>query len=78
MAGYTIEWSGTGVDEIGKCEKTGDVLIKIDPYYFRPTEVDLLLGDASLAKEKINWEAKTKFQQLVEIMMKHELDKLEN
>ena len=77
-AGYIIEWSGTGVDEVGKCEKTGDVLIKIDPYYFRPTEVDLLLGDASLAKEKINWEAKTKFQKLVEIMMKHELDKLEN
>ncbi|MDC0916621.1 GDP-mannose 4,6-dehydratase [Flavobacteriaceae bacterium] len=72
---YYIEWHGEGIDEVGKCKKTGKTLVKIDPYYFRPTEVDLLLGDPSLAKKKIGWEAKTKFKELVNIMMKHELNK---
>ncbi len=72
----TIEWKGKGVEEKGYNAKTKEELISIDPYYFRPTEVDLLIGDASLAKQKLNWEAKVKFEELVEIMMKYELSKI--
>ena len=72
--GYDIKWEGEGIDEVGKCEKTGKTLVKVDPYYFRPTEVDLLLGDPSLAKKEIGWVAKTKFKDLVKIMIEAELN----
>lgn len=68
-----IEWKGEGVNEKGYDKKTGKVIIEIDPKYFRPAEVDLLLGDSSKAKEKLNWEPETTFEELVEIMMKHDL-----
>lgn len=71
--GRTIEWRGEGVDEQGLDAATGDVLVEIDPRYFRPTEVELLLGDASKAKEKLGWEAKIKFSQLVDEMMESDL-----
>ena len=73
IAGHKIKWCGQGVNEIGRCTKSDKILIKIDPYYFRPTEVDVLQGDSSLAKEKLGWEAKIKFKELVKIMMEHEL-----
>ena len=72
--GYDIKWEGEGIDEVGKCKKTGKTLVKVDPYYFRPTEVDLLLGDPSLAKKEIGWVAKTKFKDLVKIMIEAELN----
>lgn len=59
-----------------KVLKKGDVLIEIDPKYYRPTEVDLLIGDASKAKEKLGWEAKVKFEELVKIMIKADLEKV--
>lgn len=65
-----IKWSGEGVDEIGIDTKTGKTIIRINPSYFRPTEVDLLIGDTRKAKEKLNWESKTKFAELVKIMIK--------
>ncbi len=68
-----IIWKGTGVEETGYDSKTNEELVTIDPYYFRPTEVDILIGDATKAKEKLNWEAHVKFEELVDIMMKHEL-----
>ncbi|PCI89500.1 GDP-mannose 4,6-dehydratase [Candidatus Kaiserbacteria bacterium] len=64
-----IKWSGEGVDEIGIDTKTGKTIIRINPSYFRPTEVDLLIGDTRKAKEKLNWESKTKFAELVKIMI---------
>ena len=67
--GRTIEWSGEGVDETGRCAKTGDVLVRVDPRYFRPTEVDLLLGDATKARTRLGWEAKTSMEQLVTEMI---------
>ncbi len=67
--GRTIEWSGEGVDETGACTRTGDVLIKVDPRYFRPTEVDLLLGDPSKARTRLGWEATTSMEQLVKEMV---------
>lgn len=73
-----IEWKGEGVHEKGVEKKTGKVIIEIDPVYFRPTEVDLLLGDASKAKKILGWEAKTKFKDLVKIMVESDLDILKN
>ena len=70
-----LVWQGEGVDEKGIDRKTGKVIIEIDPRYFRPTEVDLLRGDYSKAKEKLGWEPKTKFKNLVKIMMESDLKK---
>ncbi len=71
-----IEWKGSGVDEVGYDSKTDKVLVTIDPYYFRPTEVDILIGDPTKAKNKLGWDAKVKFEELVDIMMKYELSKI--
>jgi GDPmannose 4,6-dehydratase len=65
-----IIWHGEGVDEVGKDAKTGDVLVEIDPAYFRPTEVDLLIGDPTKAKEKLGWEAKIELEALVSEMVR--------
>ncbi len=73
-----IEWHGTGVNEKGIDKKTGKTIIEIDPQYFRPTEVDFLLGDASKAKNVLGWEAKTKFKDLVKIMVESDLDIIKN
>jgi GDPmannose 4,6-dehydratase len=67
--GKNIEWSGEGVDEIGRDAATGTVLVRIDPRYFRPTEVDLLLGDPAKAKEKLGWTHTTSFPDLVKDMV---------
>lgn len=69
-----IEWKGKGVDEKGIDKKTGKTIIEIDPMYFRPTEVELLLGDATKAKKKLGWEPKTKFKDLVKIMVESDLE----
>src|SRR3954453_11376998 len=63
--GRQIEWNGTGVSEVGRDATTGDILIGIDPRYFRPTEVDLLLGDSSKARTKLGWHHTTTFQELI-------------
>ena len=72
--GRTIEWRGSGVDEKGHDAKTGDVLVAIDPRFFRPTEVDLLLGDPSKAKAILGWVAKIKFKELVTEMVDSDLE----
>jgi len=69
-----IEWINEGIDEKGIDKKTKKVIIEIDKKYFRPTEVDLLLGDPTKAKKILGWEAKTKFKDLAKIMMKHDID----
>jgi len=71
-----LKWEGAGVDEIGIDSATGKTIIKINPKYFRPTEVDLLLGDATKAKEKLGWEAKTKFAELAVQMTKSDYELL--
>ncbi len=68
-----IEWQGKGIDEIGIDKKTGKIIVKIDPWYFRPTEVDILVGDASKAKKLIGWEPKVKYEELIKIMMEDAL-----
>lgn len=67
--GVTLEWKGTGVDEKAYDAKTGKVLIEIDPRYFRPTEVDLLVGDPAKAHQKLGWKHKHTLQQLVTDMV---------
>jgi len=68
-----IEWRGVGVDEVGFDTKTGDELVCVDPYYFRPTEVHELLGNFDKAREKLGWEPKTDFQTLVKEMVDADL-----
>ncbi|CAO3383430.1 GDP-mannose 4,6-dehydratase [Azospirillum argentinense] len=75
--GRRIEWRGMGVDEKGVDADTGDVLIEIDPRYFRPTEVDLLLGDPSKARERLGWTHATSFSDLVREMMESDLARIE-
>lgn len=74
LLGYDIVWEGSGDNEIGKDKNTGKVLISIDPIYYRPAEVDLLLGDATKAKEKLGWEPEYKFKDLVKLMTEKEFE----
>ncbi len=69
-----IAWTGTGVDEKGVDAKTGQVLIEVDPRYFRPTEVDLLIGDPSKARAKLGWATKKTFDELVTDMIESDLE----
>ncbi|UGY00419.1 GDP-mannose 4,6-dehydratase [Bradyrhizobium quebecense] len=71
--GRSIEWRGKGVDEVGVDKASGKTLVQIDPTYFRPTEVDLLIGDASKARAKLGWAPKTPFAQLVKEMVASDL-----
>jgi GDPmannose 4,6-dehydratase len=72
--GINIEWQGSGINEVAINKATGKAVIKIDPRYFRPTEVDLLLGNPAKAKTAFGWSATTSFEQLVAIMMQHDLN----
>ena len=76
--GRKIEWRGTGVDEKGVDVATGDILIEVDPRYFRPTEVDLLLGDPSKAHAKLGWKHTTTFPELVREMVSNDLARTEH
>jgi GDPmannose 4,6-dehydratase len=71
--GRAIEWRGKGIEETGVDRKSGKTVVRIDPVYFRPTEVDLLIGDASKAREKLGWKPKTSFAQLVKEMVDGDL-----
>ncbi len=71
--GIDVEWSGKGVDEIGRDKASGKTLIRIDPQFFRPAEVDMLIGDYSKAKKKLGWSPKITFKELVGIMVEHDL-----
>ena len=66
--GLNIEWMGEGLDEIGIDKTTKKTIVAVNEKYFRPAEVESLLGDATKAKEKLGWEPKTSFKQLVEDM----------
>ena len=71
--GVKIDWKGSGIDEEGIDAKSGRTLVKVDPRYFRPTEVDLLLGDPSKAEKMLGWQATTKFEKLVAEMVQADL-----
>lgn len=67
--GTTIAWEGEGVNEVGRCSVTGKVLVDISERYFRPAEVDILLGDPTKAKKQLGWHAKTELPELVRLMV---------
>ena len=71
-----LRWEGAGVDEIGVCRRTGKVLVRVDPRYFRPTEVDNLQGDASKAFRDFGWKATTSVADMVAEMVQHDLAEL--
>ena len=75
--GMPLEWQGSTTSEQGIDTKTGKVVIRIDPRYFRPAEVDLLLGDPAKAKRQLGWELKTSFEQLVNMMVDADLKQAE-
>jgi GDPmannose 4,6-dehydratase len=72
--GVTLIWKGEGSDEIGVCSESGETLVKIDPRYFRPAEVDTLVGDASKALSKLGWEATTPWRDLCSEMVASDLE----
>ena len=72
--GRKIRWEGEGVDEIGYDAETGEKLVLIDPRYFRPTEVDLLLGDPTKAKTQLGWEPKCDLKQLCKEMVESDIE----
>lgn len=71
--GMDLVWEGQGVDEVGKDQNTGKTIVKIDPRYFRPAEVELLIGDPSKAKRELGWESQTSLDELVRIMVESDL-----
>jgi len=71
--GIRLEWHGSGVDEVGIDAQTGKELVAVDPWYYRPTEVDILVGDASKAREELGWSPSVGFKELVRIMVEHDL-----
>ncbi len=72
-ADITIAWEGAGVDEVGRDAADGRILVRIDPRYFRPTEVEFLLGDPTKAKENLGWTPKTTLDKLIRIMLEEDL-----
>lgn len=72
--GMDIEWEGADVDEVGKDKASGKVLVKINPDFFRPSEVDFLLGDPTRAEKELGWERKVDFPGLVKLMVEHDLE----
>ena len=72
--GITLEWSGSGVDEKGRDVKNGKIMVSVDPAYFRPTEVDMLIGDASKARDILGWQPTCNLQQMIEEMIKSDLE----
>lgn len=75
--GIAIEWKGTGVDEIGIDKATGKTIIKINPQYFRPAEVDVLLGNPAKAEKNLNWKREISFTELVKRMVDHDMELVE-
>jgi GDPmannose 4,6-dehydratase len=78
LADYNLVWEGSGEKEIARDQKSGKILVKIDPSYYRPLEVEHLVGDASKAKKHLGWEPKTRFNTLLELMYKSDLALLAN
>ena len=78
-AGIELQWQGEGLDEKGIDKKTGRVLVEVDPKFFRPAEVEQLLGDPTKAKTNLGWNPRqTSFEDLVRIMVRSDLEKVKN
>ncbi|MBN1150335.1 GDP-mannose 4,6-dehydratase [candidate division WOR-3 bacterium] len=75
--GVVIAWKGEGVEEQGIDDSTGEVLVKVDPDYFRPAEVEKLVGDSSKARQKFGWEPKVSLDELIDMMMESDIKQVE-
>ena len=75
--GIDIEWKNSGVDEVGIDKKSGKILVDVNPEFFRPSEVDILLGDPSKAERVLNWKRRIDFKNLVSMMVKADLEEVE-
>ncbi|RKQ60625.1 GDPmannose 4,6-dehydratase [Thermovibrio guaymasensis] len=78
VAGFHLEWTGEGVNTKGIDKNTGKVIVEVSPEFYRPAEVDVLVGDPKKAKEKMGWSPKIKFKELVRIMMESDLRRVSN
>jgi len=74
--GMTLKWKGKDEKEIGICTETGKEVVKVDEKYYRPTEVEILIGDPTKARKNLGWEPKTKFKDLVKIMVRADYESL--
>jgi GDPmannose 4,6-dehydratase len=74
VIGVKIVWEGNGIYEVGKSAQSGNILVKVDPKFYRPSEVDILIGDATKAKKKLGWSPEISFESLVEEMVKKDLE----
>lgn len=72
--GITVEWSGKGVDEVGKNKETGDIIVKVNKNFFRPAEVDILIGNPEKAEKALAWERQISFDELVERMVHNDME----
>jgi len=78
LLGHGIAWEGSGVNEVGRDTSDGKIVVRIDPRYFRPAEVEQLLGDPAKAKRQLGWEPQVKFEELVKLMVEADLRYLDN
>jgi GDPmannose 4,6-dehydratase len=76
--GINLEWRGHGIDEVGVDPRSGNAVVRVDPRYFRPTEVDLLVGDATKARQQLGWKPRIRFTELVDLMVDAETAVLES
>lgn len=74
IAGFDLQWEGAGVGEIGRDARSGAVIVDVDPRYYRPAEVEQLMGDATKARKKLGWQPRVGFEELVELMMEADLE----
>jgi GDP-D-mannose dehydratase len=75
VAGFDVEWVGEAQNTKGIDKKSGKVIVEVSKKFYRPAEVDLLIGDYTKAKQKLGWEPKTTFDKIVEIMMEKDLER---
>ena len=73
LVGVALRWEGRGANEIGIDAVSGQTRVRVNPKYYRPADIDSVLGDPSKAKQSLGWEAEVKFDQLVELMMQADL-----
>lgn len=78
IAGFTLEWQGEGINTKGIDTRTGKVIVEVSPEFYRPAEVDLLIGNPKKARKKLGWQPRTSFSRLVEIMMEADLKRVKN
>jgi GDPmannose 4,6-dehydratase len=72
--GFDIEWSGVGIDEVAKIKGTGEILVKVNSDFYRPTEVDSLVGDSTFTRETLGWKPKYSFADLVKEMCNSDME----